>query len=66
MMDRSFPPETVKCCDNCGRDMIVVVLEDGGFENNDVRDYVYADPGSDPVGHMFICHNCTSILGMVE
>lgn len=65
-MNRAFPPETTKSCDNCGRDIVVVETPEGGLEANDVRDYVWADPGSDPRDHVFICAGCRVSMGVED
>lgn len=63
-MNRAFPAETIKTCDHCGRDLTVIVLDDGGFEANDPRDYVWADPGTDPRDHVYVCADCRIIHGL--
>lgn len=65
-MNRSFPPETIKTCEHCGHDLTIICLEDGGFEANDQRDYVWADPGSDPRDHVFVCAGCRAAVGVDE
>ena len=65
-MNRTFPPETLRTCEHCGHDLTVIVLDDGGFEANDVRDYVWADPGSDPRDHVFVCAGCRVTMGIDE
>lgn len=61
-MNRNFPPETIRTCDNCGHDLTVVVTDDG-FEANDQRDYVWAE-SEDPRDHVFVCAGCRTAVGL--
>ena len=63
-MNRAFPPETIEPCQMCGRDLTLIVLPDGGMEANDQRDYVWADPGSDPRDHVICCAGCRTAMGI--
>lgn len=63
-MNRAFPPETIRSCDHCGRD-ITVVITDNGLEANDVRDYVWAET-EDARDHVFICASCRPAAGVDE
>lgn len=62
-MNRAFPPETIRSCDHCGRDITCVVTDDG-LEANDQRDYVWADNGVDSVDWVFICQLCKTAVGI--
>lgn len=63
-MNRNFPPETIRACDHCGRDLTLVLTPEGGLEANDQRDYVWADPGSDPRDHVVVCAGCRVAYGL--
>lgn len=63
-MNRAFPPETIEPCQFCGRDLTLILTEDGGMEANDQRDYVEADPGSDPQDHVIVCASCRVAVGI--
>lgn len=63
-MNRTFPPETIRQCDHCGRDLTLVVT-DAGLEANDQRDYV------DTVGlpeseWVIVCAGCKTAVGIGE
>lgn len=62
-MDRNFPPETIRPCDRCGTDIIVVLTPEGGMEANDPRDYVWAD-SEDSRDHVFVCAGCRVAVGL--
>lgn len=65
-MNRNFPPETIWPCDNCGRDLTLVELVEGGFEANDQRDYVFWDANSDVNDRVVVCAGCRAAVGMDE
>lgn len=61
----TFPPETLRECDNCGRD-IVCVRTIHGLEANDQRDYVWADNGVDSRDWVIACAGCKVAMGIGE
>lgn len=65
-MNRSFPPESSRECDNCGRDIICVHTPEGGLEANDSRDYVDADPRIPETEWVFACAGCKVAMGIGE
>lgn len=65
-MNRAFPSETIRNCDNCGNDMTVLVAPEGGYEANDQRDYVDADPRQDESEWVFVCSGCRAAVGIDE
>lgn len=63
-MNRNFPFEKIEPCQHCGRDILCVVIEFGGLEAADLRDYVYAPANGDPNDEMFVCAGCRVATGM--
>lgn len=63
-MNRTFPPETTRECENCGRDLIVVETPEGGYAANDERDYVDADPRIPESEWVFVCAGCKIAVGV--
>ena len=61
-MNRNFPPETIEPCDHCGRDLTLVVTDEG-LEANDSRDYVLdeTDRGGDRI---IVCAGCRTAVGI--
>lgn len=62
-MNRSFPDETVRECEYCGRDVICVTNADGWLEANDARDYVWAE-SDDETDHQIVCADCKYATGI--
>lgn len=61
-MNRNFPPETIEPCDHCGRDLTLIVTDDG-LEANDVRDYV-CDGSGDVRDRVIVCAECRTAVGI--
>jgi hypothetical protein len=61
-MNRAFPPETIEPCDHCGRDLTLLITDDG-LEANDQRDYVLdeTDRGGDRI---ICCAGCRTAMGI--
>lgn len=62
-MNRNFPPETIRACDHCGRDITCVITPEGWLEANDQRDYVWAET-DDVRDHVFVCADCRVAHGL--
>lgn len=62
-MNRNFPPETIRPCDHCGRDLTLVITDDG-LEANDQRDYVWADNGYHETDWVVVCAGCRTAYGL--
>jgi hypothetical protein len=65
-MNRAFPPETIRSCEHCGRDLVCLIDQFGGLEANDVRDYVYAPANGDPNDEVFVCAGCQTAVNGFE
>lgn len=59
----NMPAETVRECDNCGRD-IVCVRTIRGLEPNDQRDFVYTDNRIPVEEWVFACAGCREAMGV--
>lgn len=64
-MNRSFPAEKIEPCDQCGRDLTLVVTPDGWLEANDVRDYVWTET-KDRRDWVILCAACRYTSGLDE
>lgn len=62
-MNRAFPPETIEPCDLCGRDLTLIVTDEG-LEANDQRDFVYAPTGGDVRDRIISCADCRTAMGI--